>query len=253
MRRFFAGMGYLRRGAALWGTSPRLMAFGAIPALIVGTLFATAVILIALQIDTLATWTTPFASDWSEPARVATRFVAGIALLAAVALLAMYTFVAVTLAVGDPFYERISREVEKRMGDAPPELAESAWRAAGRGIRSGLRLLLLSASIGLGLFALGFVPVVGQIAVPVLGAFLGGWLLSLELTGFAFDARGLGLRDRRRMLGARRAETLGFGVLTYALFLVPFGAVAVMPAAVAGATLMGRDAIARERAGLPED
>ena len=224
------------------------MAFGAIPALVVGAVFGTAVILIALQIDTLATWITPFATDWSESARIAVRFFAGIALLAAVALLATFTFVAVTLAVGDPFYERISREVEKRMGDAPPDLAESAWTTVGRGIRSGLRLLLLSAGIGLSLFALGFVPVVGQIAVPVLGAFLGGWLLALELTGFVFDARGLGLRDRRRMLGARRAETLGFGMLTYLLFLVPFGAIAVMPAAVAGATLMGRDAIARDRA-----
>ena len=94
------------------------------------------------------------------------------------------------------------------------------------------------------LLLLGFIPVLGQTVVLVLGALVGGWFLTLELTGFAFQARGLVLRDRRRALGARRARTLGFGVLTYLLFLVPFGAVIVMPAAVAGATLLSRDALA---------
>jgi len=97
------------------------------------------------------------------------------------------------------------------------------------------------------LFALGLIPVVGQILAPVLGAFLGGWFLTLELTGYAFDARGLRLRDRRRLLGARRSRTLGFGVATYLLFLVPFAVVFVMPAAVAGATLLARDAVPSER------
>lgn len=245
VRRFVGGMGYLARGVRLWQTSPRLMALGAIPALVVGLAFATATVLLALQLATLTTWLTPFADGWTEPWRGATRVLAGSAIIIGVSLLAISTFVAVTLTVGDPFYERISRQVEKRMGGAPPETGESAWRAAGRGIRSGLRLLLFSATIGVGLFALGLVPVLGQIAVPVLAALLGGWLIALELTGFTFDARGLALSDRRRMLGVRRAETLGFGVATYLMFLVPFAAVIVMPAAVAGATLMGRDVIAR--------
>ena len=42
------------------------------------------------------------------------------------------------------------------------------------------------------------------------------------------------------MLGSRRALTLGFGVATWLLFLVPLGAIIVMPAAVAGATMLSR-------------
>jgi len=145
--------------------------------------------------------------------------------------------------VGDPFYERIARGVESRLGNAPQELEETFWVGLWRGIGSALRFLALTASVGLLLFGLGFIPVVGQTVVPVLGAFFGGWFLALELSGFAFDARGLRLRDRRRSLGADRATTLGFGVLTYLLFLVPFLAIVVMPAAVAGATIMSRDAL----------
>jgi len=55
-----------------------------------------------------------------------------------------------------------------------------------------------------------------------------------------FERRGLRLRDRRAALRRRRSMTLGFGVATFLCFLVPLGAVLVMPAAVAGATLMSR-------------
>jgi len=237
-------MGYLVRGLRLWITSPRLMLLGALPALVVGLVFAAALVLFAMNLESIAVWITPFADRWDAPLRAGTRFAAGTALVAVTVLLAVYTFVAVTLVVGDPFYERIWRAVEFRMGDAPADIDEPLWRSAARSIGSGIRLFALAATVGLSLFAMSFIPVVGQTAVPVLGALLGGWFLTLELTGFAFDARGLRLRDRRRMLGARRASTLGFGVLTYLLFLVPFGAIVIMPAAVAGATMLSRDALA---------
>lgn len=244
LRRFLAGAFYLLRGFGVWSTSPRLMLLGAIPAVVVGAVFLAAFVVFALQLDTIAAWITPFAHGWPNAARIATRFAAGLALLAGVLLLSVSTFVAMTLAVGDPFYERIWRSVEERLGGAPAPIAEPVARALGRGIRTGLRIFLFSAGIGIALFTLGFVPVVGQLAVPVFAALFGGWVLAVEITGFAFDARGLSLTSRKRMLGADRATTLGFGVVTYLLFLVPFAAVAVMPAAVAGATLLARAVLA---------
>ncbi len=250
--RFFSGMTYLGRGLRMWITSPRLMLLGSIPALLVGLLYSVAIVLFGVNLDSIAAWITPFAEDWDELGRVATRFAAGLALLGIALLLAVYSFVAVTLAVGDPFYERIWRRVEERLGDAPAEVDEPFWRSALANAWTAIRLLALTASVGLVLFACGFIPVVGQVVVPVAGALLGGWFLTLELTGFAFEARRVPLRIRRRMLGARRASTLGFGVLTYLTFLVPFAAVVIMPAAVAGATMLSRDALAtgqpRERA-----
>ena len=227
----------------MWGTSPRLMFLGAIPALIVGAVYTAAIIVFLVNLTEIATWVTPFAAGWDEPLRIATRFAAGAALVAAVALVAVFTFVAVTLAVGDPFYERIWRAVEERMGAAPPEGGESFWRSARRGIGNALRLLALAALVGILIFAGGFIPIVGQSVVPALGVLLGGWVLALELTGYAFDARRLGFRERRRMLAADRSGALGFGILTYLLFLVPFAAVVIMPAAVAGATMLSREAL----------
>ena len=80
----------------------------------------------------------------------------------------------------------------------------------------------------------------GAVTTPVLGATLGGWVLALELTGVPFERRGLRYRDRKRMLKRRRPMAIGFGAATFVCFLIPLGAVLVMPAAVAGATLLSR-------------
>ena len=243
MRRFAAGMGYLIKGLRLWGSSPRLMLIGAIPALIVGAVYAAAFVLFLLNLGEIAVWVTPFAAGWDDPLRLAARVAAGIALPVAAVFLAVFTFTAVTLAVGDPFYERIWRAVEEEMGGAPTERGEPFLRSAWRGIGNGLRLVALSGLVGLLLFAGGFIPLIGQTVVPVLGAVLGGRILTLELTGYAFDARRLTLRQRRLTLRASGAGALGFGTLTYLLFLIPFAAVAIMPAAVAGATMLAREAV----------
>ena len=159
----------------------------------------------------------------------------------------MLAYTAVTLAVGDPFYERIARRVEELAGDPPPEHDEPLLAGIGRAIREGLRLFLAGLVLTVVLFLVGLIPVVGPVLAAVLGALVGGRLLATELTGYAFEARGRTLSDRRRLLRTRRARVTGFGAITYLLFLVPFAAVVVMPAAVAGATLLAREVLGEER------
>ena len=47
------------------------------------------------------------------------------------------------------------------------------------------------------------------------------------------------------MLGRHRALGLGFGSAVFACFLIPLGAVLVMPAAIAGATLLARRSLGK--------
>jgi len=243
VRGFAGGVALLARGFGAWATSPRLMLFGAIPALIVGLVYAALIVALLANIAAISAWATPFADAWTPLGQATLRVLAGAAILVFSTLVLVFTYAAVTLAVGDPFYERISRAVEARLGDAPAESEESSWRSIRRGLGNGIRLFLATTLTAIGLLLVGLIPVLGQVAAPVLGALFGGWFLALELTGFAFDARGLSLRERRRMLGRNRSSALGFGVVTYLLFLVPFVTVVAMPAAVAGATLLARNAL----------
>ena len=235
-------MAYLGRGLRLWITSPRLMLLGAIPALVVSAVYTTGIVLLVLNLDVIANWATPFAVGWTEPWRNDIRILVSVALVGGVVLFAVFTFAAMTLVAGDPFYERIWRTTEKSFGTDPPDDG-IPWL---RSVLGGLRLFIITALVGILLFAGSLIPVIGQTVVPVLGAFVGGWFLAVELSGFAFESRGVDLASRRRMLAAIRSRTLGFGVLTYLLFLVPFAAIIIMPAAVAGATLLARDALAVE-------
>lgn len=241
---FFGGVGLLGRGLRLWGTSPRLMLLGAVPALVVGAVFVTAVVAVGFVADDVARAVTPFADDWDEWSRTLVRVGGGLAVAALAVLLAVVAFTAVTLLVGDPFYERIWRRVEEHEGDPPADVDRGFWRGLARSAGDSVRLLLATAVVGVLLFVGGFVPVLGQTVVPVVGALTGGWFLAVELTGYAFDARGRSLAERRRMLAAHRARTLGLGTATYLLFFVPLGAVLVMPAAVAAATLLAREVTA---------
>ncbi|PRY68321.1 CysZ protein [Glaciihabitans tibetensis] len=240
----FAGVGYLGRGFGMWVTSPRLMLLGAIPALIVGTIYLAAIIFLVVNLDPVATWMTPFANDWDETARTVIRVAATLAIVVVAVLLAAYTFAAVTLVVGDPFYERIWRAVETRLGDAPADLNLGVWRSMLKAIGDGIRLLIPAIGVGILVFFCGLIPLVGTPIALTLGAVFGGWLLVVELTGFAFDARGFSVKNRRRALKVRRARSLGFGMATYLLFLVPVAAVVVMPSAVAGAAMLSRDTLA---------
>ncbi|MGN9910874.1 EI24 domain-containing protein [Phytohabitans sp. LJ34] len=245
---FFAGVGLLGRGIGMYTRNPRLVILGIIPALISGLLFIAAFVTLIYFVSDLAELFTWFADDWSEGLRDAVQFLAAIGILGLGGLIGVLTFTAVTLLIGDPFYEKISEKIEARFGGVPGEVEVPWWRSLRRSLWDSIRLIALSLLIGIPLFFLGLLPLVGQTVIPVIGALIGGWFLALELVGVAFFRRGLRLPDRRRVLAGHRPLALGFGVSVFCCFLIPLGAVLIMPAAVAGGTLLARKVL-----GLPID
>ena len=245
IREFFIGVSLLFRGFATWRTAPGRMVLGLIPAVIVATAFTAALVVLAINVEFVAAAVTPFADNWDRIWRDIARVAIAIAFVIAAILLISFTFTTITLIVGQPFYELVWRHAESRFGVVPAN-APGFWKATGLGLVNGLRMLLPTILIGIALFALGLIPIVGVILAAILGAFVGGWLLALELTGLAFDARGLNFSQRRAALRSRRPMALGFGAAAYLLFLVPLGAVFVMPAAVAGSVLLTRRALGED-------
>jgi CysZ protein len=236
IREFAAGFGTLVRGFGLWRTHPRLLALGLVPAAISFVVLAAALIPLGLSLGGITAGMTPFADGWIAGWRDALRVALGIVLFIAAAVLSGLVFTALTLTIGDPFYQRIWREVERSLGGPEPTGETGFWSTVGE----GLRLILLGALVALLTLVLGFIPLIGGVLATVAGVLLSGRLLARELTGRAFDARGLDHDARLRLLGAGRARVLGFGVATQLCFMVPLGAVVTMPAAVAGSTMLAR-------------
>jgi CysZ protein len=247
MSDLLAGAAYLVRGLVWIARRPGLWLLGLIPALIVAVVYLAALVVLVVNLDDLATAATPFAATWSEGWRQVVHVVAIIGIFGAAMLVALVTFTAVTLIVGQPFYERISERVEESVaGDegVPAAPAGSLARRLVRAARDGLAVACLSAIVGISLLVLGFVPVLGQTVIPVVGAAVSGFFLTSELTGIALERRGVGVRRRFALLRAERWLAIGFGALTVAVFLVPLAAVVVMPGAVAGSTLLVRERLA---------
>jgi CysZ protein len=237
---FATGIGMLGRGMTLVARSPGLMLLGMLPALISFLLLLAGFVVVIWFIGPESRALTWFARDWPDTVRHLTQLLAGVAIIGLAGWLAIVVYTGLTLVIGDPFYEKISEKVEAQFGGVPGAVDLPFWRELRRSIRESLRLMAFSTVVAILLFIGGLVPGVGQTVIPVIAALIGGWALAIELTGIAFARRGLRLADRRRMLRKRRWLALGFGVSVFVCFLIPFGAILVMPGAVAGATLLTR-------------
>lgn len=250
MREFTRGMSLLGGGFLYWRRRPRLMAFGVIPAVIVAAVLLGGLIALATSVPGITVALTPFAEGWPGLWASVIRIAVGTALIGAALVIVAISFTALTLLVGEPFYERIWRAVENDLGDAPAASDGGFWRSVADSVG------LVFRGIGVALFAalLGLIPGVGGVISAVVGVSLTGLLLADELSSRALTARGVEASHRRALMRQRRALTLGFGVATQLCFLVPGGAVATMPAAVAGSTLLARELLTpnAQRAEAPD-
>jgi CysZ protein len=246
MRDLAAGIRHLLDGQRWVLRRGRWFGFGLLPALITLIGYAAALTALALLAGDLAAWATPFADGWGSPWQGLFRGLLTAVILGGGLVLAVLSFTAVTLLVGQPFYESLAERVDETEGGAPPGPDAPLWRELLWSARDSVRVLLRVAAFGLVLFALGFVPLAGQTVVPAVGFCVSGFFLTLELTGVAFQRRSVELKERLRLLRGRLALALGFGVPLVLAFLVPVVAVLLMPGAVAGATLLVRDLLPGE-------
>ncbi len=234
MHELVDGARLLLRGWAFWRRRPASMAWGLVPAAVAGALVVVVVVVVVLNLDRIGDALTGFADTWPSPWQQVVELAAQALVVAATVVLVVVTFTGLTLAIGEPFYDRIWRAVEEAETGTVPAGDTGFWRGAADGIAMVGRGLVVAVVAGL----LGLVPLVGAVLGWVAGLLLTGWVIAHELTTRALVARGIGRRERNRLLRRHRLRAVGFGAATQLCFLVPGGAVATMPAAVAGATLL---------------
>ena len=246
---FFSGVATLFRGFSWWKRRPGLMLLGLLPALIVAAGLVALILVIAANAEGIVGFVTPFADSWDPGWAKLFRVIAAIALLIGFVVLAAFGFTALTLLIGDWFYERIWWAVETELGGMPEKHESGFWRSVGDSLRLVVRAVLISVLLAL----LSFIPVVGTVLGAVLGFVFTARILALELTTRPLEARGMTRVERRAALRTRSPRVLGFGVGVQLCFLVPGGAILVMPAAVAGATHLARHVLASGDARLLEE
>jgi CysZ protein len=237
---FVAGFVVLVRGFSTWRRHPGLMALGFVPAAIVGAAIVALLTLVAINVYGIgAGIVRPFSHHWHPVWQEIAAYSAGAVVLALVGVLGVFAFTALSLLLGEPIYTRIWRAVEQDLGGDPPSHEPGFWRTVGDSARIVVQTVL--AAIGVGLIAA--IPFLGPPLAAVGGVLITGRLVALELTARPLEARGMTRTQRAHVLRSRNPRLIGFGVAVHLCFAVPFGAVIVMPAAVAGATILARIAV----------
>jgi len=243
VRDFLTGVRYFGRGLGLLASRPKLLLAGVLPAVLTAAILLGAIIALVANLGHLSVLVTPFAAGWPAGLRTAARLAAGLALAGTAVSLGLVGFTAVTVIVGGPFYEHIAERIEDELGVTQGHVDLPGRKLFLLGARDGIVLLLRSLMFTIMLFLAGFLPVVGQSVVPVLGALVTAWFMALEVVAVPFGRRGIGLRRRTAMLRRRRMLAVGLGLPAALLCLIPLAAIVVMPVAFAGGVLVALDVL----------
>lgn len=245
---FFRGLTYPLRGAKLvFRTHLGLARYWAFPVLITfGALLGVMVTAVQHRADLVhVVWasfdpTTQPASWWIG----ALRGLLGWLLAAAAVGIGGLLVLTVSGVLAAPFNDALSAAVERIRGQSlPPDSSPGAFFAGVVRTVATETIKLFGYALVMGpLWVVAFVaPVVGGPVLAVVGFTITVAYLAIDYTDWPASRRDTPLRGRAQWLRDHAAPLAGFGVAAWFLLWVPGINLVLMPAAVAGGTLLYLD------------
>ncbi len=164
--------------------------------------------------------------------------IAGWGFAAVCVVAGFYLALALAPALSAPALERIVDVVERRVG-APARVRLGFWRELGCGFRSlaGAACMALPASALLWLAGV-LVPGATPVTLP-LGSLVFALFVAWGLFDYPLTLRGVGFRQRLRLVRDHFACVAGFGAVFALSFWLPCCAVVLLPVGVVAATRLG--------------
>lgn len=155
-------------------------------------------------------------------------------------VLLYFTFTVMANFVSAPFNGVLSEAIEehitgeKKQDDTP---WHQAIMQAGPAIKEEIVKFTYSITRSLPFFVLFFIPGVNFIASPLWMMF-GAWMLAIQYADYPFSNAGVEFKRLRTQLGSKRLMVFGFGCTVMLGTMIPIINLFIIPAAVAGATVM---------------
>lgn len=241
---FFIGVNFFFQGFAL-ANKPGLRHYFWLPVGIGLSLTLVTLYLFGSSIIAAATPDLPDWMSWLEWFIVPVLFVL-------LAFVSAWSVSFITIIIASPLFSGLASSVERTAHGAklfaPSELGESSlnkkkflsllqdvFKDLGRELRK-LRYHLPRL---IGLIILSLIPVVNLIA-PLIGALYGAWIMSVQFSDYAADNNNMGFTDSLAQLKKNLLPSMGFGAMTSLAMAIPLLNFFLLPAAVAGGTLLWR-------------
>lgn len=234
------GAGYLLRGLGLI-FRPGIRPYVVVPVFLNVVLFSALIWFGTGYFDQLMEQMIPSGWDWA-------RFIIWPIFALATLLIGFYTFSLLANFIAAPFNGMLAEAVERELTGRPLE-GSSGLKGITKDIvlslQSELRKLRYILPRLVAVLILFLIPVV-NLTAPFVWFALSAWMLSISYADFPMANHGLGFSEQKDRLGRHRFAALGFGAATTILVTIPFVNFIVIPAAVAGATVMWVEQLAEE-------
>lgn len=237
-----AGFVALPRGAAYLARRPRFWPLAALPLALNVVLFLG---LFYLAFRFGLPWLIPqLMPDWPRAPLWIMKIVQFLIWFLAIALtcvLGGVSFVGVGMILAAPFNDMLSEWVEgDLMGQANqrPLTVANLMEDVGRTVGQAARKMLIVGAVFVVSLPLLLLPVIGAMLYTLLNSVVTIWFTALEYLDLPMSRAGWDLERRRAWAWERRSTAFGFGGAAYLTLLVPLVGFLVMPAAVAGGTIL---------------
>ena len=226
-----SGALYFLRGMRLIFV-PGIRAYVIVPLAVNVLLFSALIYFGAARFQQLLDWLLP---DWLEWLSLLLM-----PLFVIVALvIVFFGFSLIGNLIAAPFNGLLAEAVECRLTGVP--IPGGGLRKMvldlGRTIVSELRKLAYIVLRGIPVLLLFLIPGL-NLAAPFIWILFGAWMLAISYVDYPMGNHGLTFPEQRRQLGKQRYLALGFGGAAMCALAIPLVNFLVIPAAVAGATIL---------------
>jgi CysZ protein len=236
--RFAKGFAYLLRGFREVTRDFGVLRLAALPFTINALIFTGVLYFLVGQVPDMVTQTWfPATDDMAWYWDVAYGFLWLLVVIVAFGVL-FFGFGAVGIVVAAPFSDLLSAAVERRVSGKVVEAPFNLWRLAVYTIVNESRKMGVILVIQGALFAVNFIPGIGQIIFFTVTPLFLGTVMAFEFTGYPLDRRGYTFAQKRAYIKENFWLCFGFGLGVAATLPIPLLNFLLLPVAVGGGTAL---------------
>jgi len=228
---FSQGASYLGKGFRLL-SKPGIRLFVIIPIIINVIIFSLLIALGIHYFGGLVHWLNGFIPSWLHWLDWLLWIVFSVSIL----FFATFSFTLIANLIAAPFNGLLAEKIQLQLTSNKPK-EQALLTLIPRAIGRQCRLLLYNLPRMLGLLILFMIPVINLIA-PIAWFFFNSWMMSLQYLDYPMDNNQISFKQMRDDMRKTRGHCFGFGSLIQCLTMLPLINLVIMPAAVAGATVM---------------